>query len=455
MSQVCMASAPCQLEFGLIMNKTKKPSGKRPRSSKKASGKAKKNTQPRVPTPKIFSGLPDAELTAQQQKELRGLVKLAEDDPKPIENRIETICPEGSILSVIAGIFRRTTDFPLELPIFMVIAYIAAFLVSKSAMIRVCGKLVDPFLWIILLAQSGNGKTFTEQFISRHISVPMFPQINSAAKFVEELSRNNHSLWLQDEFAQLLKRIQSKDYMSDLREYLLRTYDKSEIVRSNMKGTTFVPDPVLTLLGMTVSDTFADNISSEMMLDGFMQRFQIVYGDPDPTRPMSDFPIYKTNAPCWSKMFARSWAKIAAVPIHPVYKLGSGALDEYEQRFRDLFGHLGEVPQSFFRRITWNAHKLALVYHVILCKRSAIIDRHDMRWAMNVTALHLMDLRRLIDSYGVSELAELIKRAEGVRDRFEERHGRKITPREFSMGLKGIKHVGMMSFIMNMLGIAK
>jgi hypothetical protein len=91
----------------------------------------------------------------------------------------------------------------------------------------------------------------------------------------------------------------------------------------------------------------------------------------------------------------------------------------------------------------------------ILCKESHIIDRRDMRWAMNVTALHLMDLRRLIDSYGVSKLAELIKRGEGVRDRFEKRYGRKITPREFSMNLKGIEHVGMMSFIMSMLGIVK
>jgi hypothetical protein len=371
----------------------------------------------------------------------------------PIQDRIATICPPNSILEVIADIFRQTTDIPLELPVCMVMAFVAALLVARGAGIRICGKHVDPFLWIILLAQSGAGKTYVEQFISRHISVPTLPQTSSAVKFVEELAKNNHSLWLQDEFAQLLKRIQRHDYMADLREYLLRIYDKSEIVRSTKKETIVIPDPVLTILGMTVSDTFTDNISSEMMLDGFMQRFQILYAVADPARPMCDYPYYRTQEPHWSNKFARAWKKIAAIDLRGTYTLGDGAVDEYEQRFRQLVAHMGDVPDSFVRRIAWNANKLALVYHVILCKSTKIIDREDMRWAMNMTALHLEDLRRLVDSYGVSELAELIKRGEGIRDRFQAKHGRKMTRRDFAMNLKNVNNHGLMNFVMSVLGI--
>lgn len=425
----------------------------RPHRKKSSPRKRKKSPRKVVPVPPILLGLPNGELTPQQESELRGMIHLWRNGKLPNATRIETICPKGSILEVIADIFRQTTNIPLELPIFMVMAFVAAFLVSKSALIKVGGKLIDPFLWIILLAQSGAGKTFCETFISRHIRVPMFMPINSAAKFVDELAKNNHSLWLQDEFTQLLKRIQANDYMSDLREYFLRTYDKSEIVRSTMKGTTIVPDPVLNILGMTVTQTFCDNISSEMMLDGFMQRFQIVYADADPSRPMSDFPIFRTHERRWSNKFAKAWAKMAETTLHPIYTLNRGAQEEYKEGFRRLFGHLGEVPESFFRRISWNAHKLALVYHIVLGKCSDVIDRHDMRWAMNMAAIHLVDLRRLIDSYGVSDLAKLIERAEDIRDNFEATHGRKMTRRDLQQRLRDVENHGLFTFVQRFIGV--
>lgn len=407
----------------------------------------------RIPVPKIFQALSNQQLTTTQKTELRGLVQVAANASGPIQDRIATICPPGSILEVTADIFRRTTDIPLELPVCMVMAYVAALLIARGAGICISKKHVDPFLWMILLAPSGAGKTYVEQFISRHISVPMFPRSNSAVKFVDELAQNNRSLWLQDEFAQFLKRVQRHDYMADVREHILRVYDKSEIVHSTSNGKIVIPDPVLTILGMTVSDTFSDNINSEMMLDGFMQRFQLIFADADPERPMSDFAVYTTHEPRWFNMFARAWRKITAIDLHGTYSLGRGARDEYEQRFRQLVAHMGEVPGSFVRRITWNANKLALVYHVILCKSTRIIDREDMRWAMNMTALHLEDLRRLVDSYGVSELAKLIKRGEGIRDRFQISHSRKITRREFTMYLKNVNNPGLMNFVMSVLGI--
>jgi hypothetical protein len=425
-----------------------------PKSSRKGSGRKRRPPRRIIPVPKILCDFPDQSLPLDQETELKAMLALVNDDEKPIENRIETICPKGSILDVVADIFRRTTDIPLELPICMVMSYISARLMDGGAGLRVCGKYVDPFLWMILLSESGNGKTYTEQFISCHITVPMFPQINSAAVYVEKLTHHNRSLWIQDEFAQLLKRIQTKDYMSDLREYLLRTYDKSELVRSNMKGTTFVPDPVLSILGMTVSSTFAENISSEMMLDGFMQRFQVVYAENDPKRPLGNYPYYRTHERRWSTEFARAWSKIATIDVSGEYHLGRGAREEYETRFRQLAERIaGALPGSFFRRILWNANKLALVYHIILGKPSKIIDREDMKWAMNMTAIHLQDLRRLVDSYGVSELSGLVERGEKIRDRFKARRGRPITRREFTTYLKGVDNHGLMSFIMSVLDI--
>jgi hypothetical protein len=432
---------PPTIAMGLIMTVKKKTSGKGSKRRTKHKSQARK-----VPVPKIFADLPAEPLTALQQDGLKEMVSLANARELAVADRIAAICPPGSILDVIANIFRETTDIPLELPVCMTMSFISALLLHGGGL-WVSGKYVDPFLWMILLSESGNGKTYTEKFVSAHIRCRLFPPSGTAAKFVADLAENNRSLWLQDEFAQLLKRIQANPHMADMREYMLRTYDKSEIVRSNLKSTTHVPDPVLSILGMTVGSTFADSISSEMMLDGFMQRFQIVYADNDPKRPMKDFPYYRAHEKQWANKFAKAWQKIARLNLQGDFNLGSGAIEEYKDQFQEMVARLGDLPGSFVRRTLWNANKLALVYHVILGKGGKIVDREDMRWAMNMTAIHLHDTRRLIDSFGASELAKLIDRGASICQRFQARYGRAPTRREFCMRLQGVDNQNLMNFI--------
>jgi hypothetical protein len=55
------------------------------------------------------------------------------------------------------------------------------------------------------------------------------------------------------------------------------------------------------------------------------------------------------------------------------------------------------VNVSFFRRLMQRAHKLALLYHIILGK-SAIpqIDEIDVAWSMRLTEWHLRDISTAI-----------------------------------------------------------
>jgi len=52
---------------------------------------------------------------------------------------------------------------------------------------------------------------------------------------------------------------------------------------------------------------------------------------------------------------------------------------------------------SFFRRLMQRAHKLALLYHIILGKSEIPqIDEIDVAWAMRLTEWHLRDISKAI-----------------------------------------------------------
>ena len=375
---------------------------------------------------------------------LRGLLASRAD---PQTWRGQTIIPPGSFLDKVVDLFRRTTDFPLELPAFMVLHAVAAHLLAHEVEIQVAGTRFKPDLWSTLLAPSGAGKTKTASVLQKVMPVQFFPETTSAARFIEELGRHNKSLWLQDEWAQLLKRMESQTYAEEMREYLLKLHDNNPLARRTAKGTIEIEDPALVVLGTTVLETFCDNVTAESMLDGFMQRFGIIIGDTDPERGPDRFPIYRVEEPGNMAPLHSAWASIAELPLHGEYTVTSEAEAEFCDAFRHHFQNHKNIPQSFFRRVMWRGLKYAVVYHVLLGKADPIIDPEDVGWAMRVSLMHLTDARRLLDSYKLTELEAIIVKAETLQDRL----GRHLSARELISGVRGIRNGAMATFVLKMM----
>ena len=412
-------------------------------SGKARAGKAKPLTsQPEQLS--LLDLIHEGRLGSEQTDALRGLMAAK---PASTSWRGLTIMPPGSLLDQSVNLFQRTTDFPLELPAFMVLHMLAAHMLDRGIEIEVAGTRLRPDLWTTLLAPSGAGKTKTASVLARVMPVRLFPETTSAARFIEELAAHNRGLWLQDEWGQVLRRMETQTYAEEMREYLLRVHDGKPLARRTAKGTIEVDEPALVILGTTVLETFTQVVSAESMLDGFMQRFGIVIGDADPARPPHRFPIYRVEEPGNLAPLRAAWETIAALPLHPLYSVTPEAEVEFEDGFRRHFEQHHAIPASFFRRVMWRVFKYAALYHVLLGKADARIDAEDVGWAMRVAVLHLTDARRLLDGYNLGKLEAVIVKAEV----FQAKIGHRPSKRELISGVRDIQNNAMAEFVLEVM----
>lgn len=211
---------------------------------------------------------------------IKGMLQVKQNIKEEWRGLIAT--PPGSFLENVISCFYERTDIPLEIPFFTSIHYLSYYLLENGIHIEFDNKIIKPDLWSVILAQSGAGKTYASKAISTFIDIkPNFQDVASSAKFVEELSKNNNGFWLRDEFAQFLKSIENQPQMQEMKDYLLRLYDGEEISRITLKNETIIKNPALVILGITVLETFMDNVSAESLADGFGQRFSYIIARKD------------------------------------------------------------------------------------------------------------------------------------------------------------------------------
>lgn len=412
---------------------------------------AKRQPKPRSSDPRQLSliDLIEQDRLKTEQKETVGRLLKAKLNTAW---RGRDLIPPGSFLEKVVSVFERTTDFPLEIPAIMVLHMLAAYLLDRNVILRVVGSTTRPDLWTTVLAPSGSGKSQVAKILRQVIPVRLFPEPTTSARFIEDMQTHNRAMWLADEWAQVLKRIEHQTYAQELRDYLLKTHDNQQIDRNTLQRTITIQDPSLVILGTTVLETFLENVSAESMLDGFMQRFQFAIAERDDARSMRNFAFYRTAEPQNLAPVQTAWAAIAALPIHPEYLLSADAEAAYESAFAELFDtHVADlraaVPESFFRRVAWRALKYALVYHILLGKTFDTLDPEDIGWAMRVCRLHLVDAQRLLRNYQFSELEKLVQRAEALQAKLK----RVPTKRELISGVRGISNASMATFILDML----
>lgn len=368
--------------------------------------------------------------------ELKAFLKLK---PRNDNWRGSVAIPAGSVLETIVDAFHEKTDIPLEVPLFTVLSIVSAILLKRRVRIDAFGTVVSPATMTVLLAPSGSGKSFTWKNTVQAVAhdVIEFPEPASSAAFVDLLHRYNDGIWIRDEFGQFIRTLQEQSHMAEMKDYILRVYDGSKIERITKKdGPVTIHEPALTILGFTVDATFRKLVPAESLVDGFAQRFQYVIAQPDPERPMENYPFYDFSGA--HVKIAAAWKRFLVTDTHQVYTLDRDAIDAFEESFRLLRHENPSIAGSFFRRSMFNAIRYGLLYHVILGKSSDVIDAEDVAWAAKLVTLHMQDARKLLDDFGLSELERLVRKVEAVIADCNAR-GKQVTPRIIIRSVNAVK----------------
>jgi len=328
--------------------------------------------------------------------------------------------PPASILDVVANRFKQNTDIPLEIPFFIVMHFLSAYLVSNEITVDFSGKKIECDIWSVILASSGAGKTFSLGIIEEQTDIKTSSLPSSSAAYIPSLNKNNRTLIVKDEFAQLLKSLKTQPYMEEMKEYLLQTYDNKPLERVTKKSTDRITKPVVSLLGMTALESFAQNVSLEDMLDGFAQRFSYVIAKKDPNRKMIDFPLYHVNLV--SAGIKEEFENVFKSIKHKEYVYSDDGLKEFYNAFSTLAINYEDIPESFFRRISFRVVKYAVIYHIILKKENNIIDKEDFTWASRIMVILLINSREMINQHDKNEFYELYQKCKIIyKEKIKER----------------------------------
>lgn len=373
------------------------------------------------------------------------------------------VVPPGSFLEEIIELFRRETDIPLELPLMAALSMVSGYFNSVGAKYEISGTLYAPKLWSVVLAASGSGKTFATDKVGSWLTdaggnsvVPALQSASSAAQFVANIQQVPKGLMVRDEFGQFLNQIQHLRHMEEIKDILLQAFSGGAILRMTKEAQIIIMDHAFSILGVTVGETFSNQIGAESLVDGFAQRFNFILADRDPTRRTQDYPIYfedwdspaiqgryKRLRAGWLDLLSRSEFEDATFNFCPQ------AIDMFKDGFRTLFAE-AEIPASFYRRSMFSAFSYAVVFHAIAGNKGTLIERDSMSLAVRMVALHLDHVRRLLIGYGLSELEKTIQKAEKIRDRLEEQ-GKPLKARDLVSGIREIKSAAQAHSIIGLM----
>lgn len=341
------------------------------------------------------------------------------------------VVPPGSFLEDVVELFRCQTDIPLELPLVAVLSHVSGFLNASGARYELGGTLHAPRLWTIALAPSGSGKTYATTTVGRWLSdadgksaVPQMSGAASAAQFVANIEQCPRGMWFRDEFGQFMSQVQNLQYMEEIKDILLRAYSGDPIERKTREVNIEVRDHALTILGVTVGDTFERQIGADSLVDGFAQRFNYIHAKSDPERPLSDFPIYfedmdSSEVQVPFQRLRKSWLHLVARNDIPdaVFSFEDDALQLFKVNFRSLFQE-ADIPASFFRRAMFSTFSYAVVFHAIAGRMGTVVGTESVSIALRMIAMHLDHARQLLNGYGLSELEKVVRKVEALQEKY-------------------------------------
>lgn len=326
------------------------------------------------------------------------LAKAFQLDLDPSCPTLDDCIPRGSILEAVDRYFWEYTDIPRELPFFYVMHFVLANLLQKGVQIHKGKQVILPDLWTVVLAPSGAGKSLSQKELDKAMDakINLFSEAKTSLQFLTNLRDQRLALYLRDEFAQFLKDVSKEPSMQNVRDYLLRTYDNGNIEHTTTTSSVKVKNSAISILGYTPTKTLKLHLTKEMILDGFAQRFSYCVAEKDDRPIVGDYDFDQL-----ADRISPLWKKISTIPTHPVYTVSKEARGAFNQVAQAIIGKAREddVDDSFSRRLAFTTYKYGLAYHFLAGKTSSEIDSDDLIHAAQLVALHLRDLRKVLDFY--------------------------------------------------------
>lgn len=324
--------------------------------------------------------------------------------------RLEALkyCPRGSVLEQAVLLTQEGTDCPPSLSLFGMMAALGAILSQEGFHLRFQdGQIVYPNPWIISLAPSGTGKTFTQSQIVRPlignepITVPetitpaAYLQFFLADGDIELSNRRARAFFARDEAGEWFRSLNTLAGQ-ELRDYVLRSYDGGTLKKRTKTDGHVETLPIsLTLLGTAVDNSFFRQVTADDFTNGLMQRFQFVLSHDVPpcVRPRYGWPAGRREAA--ADRFRGEWQSI--LQMRRELTCNQQALNSYDRWFLDRFPHDDPEKKSYFRRIGWASFKYAIIYSVLA--GSNVIDQNSMDLALKLADRHLIDLERCMRDF--------------------------------------------------------
>ncbi|MHB1226878.1 MAG: DUF3987 domain-containing protein [Desulfurivibrionaceae bacterium] len=392
----------------------------------------------------LFENLPD------DARDYARVAFVARRRKKAGEWRGMPCVPPGSLLEAVIEEFQAKTNIALEIPLTTFMHYLSGALILRGSKVIFQGDAVEADFWSIVLAPSGGGKTWTQKQIGAGLDgvVPVMQSgAASAAAWLQDFAERPRSLWIRDEFFQLLKGIEQPGPLADLKGYLLQSYDNATIERVTKKDAISIEKPVLSLLGFTTLQPFTQGMSPESLLDGFAQRFGFVLALPDPARPWRNFPFWSVDSKDWASRF-----KAMTADLQTEYHTSPEAEEVFLSAFKKLSGGLA-LDESFFRRVMWRGHKYALVYHVIRgLAADPVLSKEDYGWAARLLEMQLSDAAEVLEMCSQSDISRAIDAVEEIIQRLRAA-GQPVTTRAVISKTRLITSAAMARFIFSILGV--
>jgi hypothetical protein len=345
--------------------------------------------------------------------------------------QVMSLVKPATPLEQILKTFEEHTPTPLQMPLLGFFSLLSAHLMKHDAYLEVKGAKINPDIWTIVLAPSGATKTFSFSQLEKASKAVLnvessFETPAGAAAYAEEIKEKSGGLWFADEFAQFLGQVeQIGSPLNGCKEYMLKTYDGSEITRKTKGQTIKIENPLLSIYALNTQESFLNKISDESFTDGFSQRFAYLLAKSDPNRSYKQYSIFDVES--IQKELMLAFNKIKNVSIHKKYVYTEAAFAAYEEGFRKLLKY--DVGESFYRRLMWRSFKYALLFHVANLKDSNEIDVEDVGYSMRMIDVHLDDLQELLSLYNYSELAKKIDFLIEKRKEYRA-EGKEYTPRD-------------------------
>lgn len=310
----------------------------------------------------------------------------------------DAVAPPGSFLGRVVREFQDQTDLPPILAVASTLAIVGASLAEAQTTVvwHDDNTPTEIFLWLIMLAGSGDGKTWTKEVISEALSLKPSTLNNpgSPQKMIDLLAdASGRILWMRDEYGQAIEEIKRGGPTAGLRDVMLQAYDHTRLSNSTRAhGDVVVDRPVLNVFGSSVLETWGSQVDANMLLDGFVQRHLFVVAD---SRPL-EVPRYPREQMV-AHLRAAAGDLAQRIAEGGTYVISEAAAEAYKEMWHELVGSIkGKLNRSYLRRITWSAVRYACIYHLLLGRPGRQIGATAMRWAWRMTMLHCHSTRLVL-----------------------------------------------------------